>query len=295
VGTNEFPDWIKNKLSRKNQAKPLTYLFKSKNLHTVCQEAKCPNIGECFSKGTATFLIMGNICTRNCGFCSIDKGIPESLDESELVRIAEQVREMKLKYAVLTSPSRDDIFDGGAGFFSRTVKEIKKVNPDTKVEVLIPDFKGDINSLEKVVDSGIDVLNHNVETVPRLYPEVRSEAEYGLSLEILKEASGMKPDLPLKSGFMVGLGEKKEEILELLKDLRSAGCNIVTIGQYLRPTLKQLPVDRYVHPDEFKEIEKLAYQIGFDYVASGPLVRSSYMAEEILSSLNADPSDRLSG
>jgi len=293
--SSELPDWIKSKLSRKKEAESLKNLFKSKNLHTVCQEAKCPNIGECFLKKTATFLIMDNICTRNCGFCSINKGIPESLDESEPVRIAEQVREMKLKYAVLTSPSRDDIFDGGAEFFSRTVKEIKKVNSDTKVEVLIPDFRGNINSLEKVVDSGIDVLNHNVETVPRLYPEVRSEAEYGLSLEILKEASGMKPDLPLKSGFMVGLGEKKEEILELLKDLRSAGCNIVTIGQYLRPTLKQFPVDRYVHPDEFKEIEKLAYQIGFDYVASGPLVRSSYRAEEILSSLNADSSDRLSG
>jgi len=291
--SSELPDWIKSKLSRKKAAESLKNLFKSKNLHTVCQEAKCPNIGECFSKGIATFLIMGNICTRNCGFCSIDKGIPEPLDEAEPIRIAEQVREMKLRYVVLTSPSRDDLFDGGAEFFSRTVKEIKKVNSDTKVEVLIPDFRGNINSLEKVVDSGIDVLNHNVETVPRLYPEVRSEADYGLSLEILKEASGMKPDLPLKSGFMVGLGEKKEEILELLKDLRSAGCNIVTIGQYLRPTLKQLPVDRYVHPDEFKEIEKLAYQIGFEYAACAPLVRSSYRAEEILSSLNADSSDRL--
>jgi len=291
VSSTELPDWIKSKLSRKKKANSLKSILKSKSLHTVCEEAKCPNIGECFSKGTATFLIMGNICTRNCGFCSIDKGIPESLDESEPVRIAEQVREMKLKYAVLTSPSRDDLFDGGADFFANTVKEIKKVNPDAKVEVLIPDFKGNVDCLKKVVDSGIDVLNHNVETVPALYNKVRPKADYELSLGIFKKIKKIKTSLPLKSGFMVGLGEKREEVLELLRDLKSAGCNIVTIGQYLRPTLKQLPVDRYVHPDEFKEIEKLAYQIGFDYVASGPLVRSSYRAEEILLSLRMDPSD----
>jgi len=294
VGTSRFPDWIKSKLSRKKQAETLKNILKSRNLHTVCEEAKCPNIGECFSKGTATFLIMGQVCTRNCGFCSIHKEVPVSLDELEPVRIAEQVKEMKLKHVVLTSPSRDDIDDGGAHFFARTTREIKKINLSTTVEVLIPDFMGDINSLKKVFNSGIDILNHNVETVRRLYPKVRPEADYDRTIRVLREAFVNGRGLPVKSGFMVGLGEKKEEILGLLKDLRSAGCNIVTIGQYLRPTLKQLPVDRYVHPDEFKEIEKLAYQIGFDYVASGPLVRSSYRAEEILSSLNADSSDRLS-
>lgn len=285
----EFPDWIKNKLSRKKQAKNLKYLFESKKLHTVCQEAKCPNIGECFSKGTATFLIMGNVCTRNCGFCSIEKGTPNPLDVAEQLRIAERIKEMELKYAVLTSPSRDDIADGGAGFFACTVEEIKRLNPDTRVEVLIPDFKGNINSLKKIIDSGIDVLNHNVETVPRLYNKVRPMADYELSLGIIKEALRLKPNLPLKSGFMVGLGEKKEEVLKLLEDLKSVGCNIVTIGQYLRPTLRQLPVSRYVHPDEFKEIEDLAREIGFDYVASNSLVRSSYKAEEIFSSLRSNP------
>jgi lipoyl synthase len=285
VRSPQLPDWIKSNLSRKKKADSLKGVFESKNIHTVCEEAKCPNIGECFSKKTATFLIMGKTCTRNCGFCSIDKGIPEPIDSSEPDRLAVQVREMELKYVVLTSPSRDDIADGGAEFFADTVKEIKRVNPDTKVEVLIPDFKGDFDSLKKVINSGIDVLNHNLETVNRLYSKVRPQADYKLSLEFLGEASRIKPDLPVKSGFMVGLGEKKDEIFELLRDLHSVGCNIVTTGQYLRPTLRQLPVKKYVHPEEFKEIEEKAYEIGFDCVISGPLVRSSYRAEEVLLSL----------
>jgi lipoic acid synthetase len=292
VSSTEFPYWIKTKLTRKKQAETLKNILESKNLHTVCEEAKCPNIGECFGGGTATFLIMGNVCTRNCGFCSICKGIPEPLDESEPGRIARQIKKMKLKHAVLTSPSRDDIDDGGARFFARTAGKIKELNSSTTVEVLIPDFKGDTNSLKKVINSEIDVLNHNVETIKRLYSSVRPEADYERSLGILREASVSRPGLPVKSGFMVGLGEKKEEVVELLKDLKSAGCSILTVGQYLRPTLKQLPVNRYVHPDEFKEIEDLAYNIGFDYVASGPLVRSSYRAEEILSLLNTYPADQ---
>jgi lipoic acid synthetase len=288
VNTGVFPDWIKKSLTRKKKAEHLKYIFQSKNLHTVCQEAKCPNIGECFSKKTATFLIMGNICTRNCGFCSIGKGIPEPLDNSEPNRIAEQIKEMKLKYAVLTSPSRDDLEDGGAGFFASTVKKIKEINSSTKVEVLIPDFNGDIKSLNTVLYSDISVLNHNVETVPRLYPRIRPEANYDRSLRILREASLIYSQLPVKSGFMVGLGERKEEVIELLKDLKSVGCNIVTIGQYLRPTLRQVPVKRYIHPDEFKEMEEIAYGIGFDYVASGPLVRSSYKAEEIFTGILND-------
>jgi lipoic acid synthetase len=292
VETSRLPDWIKDKLSRKKQAETLKNILKSRNLHTVCEEAKCPNIGECFGGGTATFLIMGQVCTRSCGFCSISKGIPEPLDKFESVRIAEQVKEMKLRYVVLTSPSRDDLDDGGASFFAQTVKKIKEINLSTAVEVLIPDFKGDINALKKVINSEIDVFNHNIETVRRLYSSVRPEADYERSLGILREASVSRPGLPVKSGFMVGLGEKKEEVVELLKDLKSAGCSILTVGQYLRPTLKQLPVNRYVHPDEFKEIEDLAYNIGFDYVASGPLVRSSYRAEEILSLLNTYPADQ---
>jgi lipoic acid synthetase len=293
VGTSEFPDWIKNKLSRKKQADNLKNLFKSKNLHTVCEEAKCPNIGECFGKGTATFLIMGNICTRNCAFCSIKKGDPDALDKSEPIRVAQQIKQMKLKYAVLTSPTRDDLDDGGASFFACTVKKIKEINFSTGVEVLIPDFKGDVSVLETVLSSGIDVLNHNIETVKRLYPEVRPQADYERTLCILKETSVNGAGLPVKSGFMVGLGEKKDEIKELLEDLRTAGCNIITVGQYLRPTLRQLPVVRYLHPEEFEEIEDLAYGIGFDCVVSGPLVRSSYRAEEIFSSLRKDSSDQL--
>lgn len=284
----KFPDWIKSNLSRKKQAETLNNILESKNLHTVCKEAKCPNIGECFSRGTATFLIMGSVCTRNCGFCSVSKGIPEPPSESEPGRIAREVKKMKLKHAVLTSPSRDDIYDGGASFFGRTAKEIKKINSSTTVEVLVPDFKGDINSLKKVLNSEIDVFNHNVETVRGLYPKVRPEADYNRTLRVLREASGGGYGFPVKSGFMVGLGEKKEEVVELLKDLRAAGCNILTVGQYLRPTLRQLPVFRYVRPDEFKEIEDLAYNLGFDYVASGPLVRSSYRAEEALSSFRVN-------
>jgi lipoic acid synthetase len=291
VGTGHFPDWIKSKLSRKKQAEVLRNILKEKNLHTVCEEAKCPNIGECFGRGTATFLIMGNICTRDCGFCSIRSGIPESLDESEPDRIARQIRQMRLKYAVLTSPSRDDLDDGGASFFARTVKKIKEINLSTAVEVLIPDFKGDMNALEIVLASGIDVLNHNIETIKRLYLKVRPQADYDRTLKVLRKASVGSSGFPVKSGFMVGLGEKKEEIVELLKDLKSTGCSILTVGQYLRPTLKQLPVFRYVHPDEFKEIENLAYDIGFNYVVSDPLVRSSYRAEEILSSLTTNTLD----
>jgi lipoic acid synthetase len=295
VGGAELPDWLKSKLSRKKQAESLKNTLKSKNLHTVCEEAKCPNIGECFSKGTATFLIMGKICARNCVFCSIEKGIPDALDKSEPVRVARQIKQMKLKYAVLTSPSRDDLDDGGASFFARTVKKIKEINFSTGVEVLIPDFKGDISALKTVLLAGIDVLNHNIETVKRLYPRVRPRADYERTLSILREASVRNTGFYVKSGFMVGLGEKKSEVVQLLRDLKSTGCNIITIGQYLRPTLRQLPVIRYLRPEEFKEIEDLAYGIGFEYVFSGPLVRSSYKAEEILSSFRKDSLNQLNG
>ncbi len=276
------PDWIKEAIPRRKYAKVLRQRFNLRKLHTVCEEAKCPNIGECFQQGTATFLIMGNICTRNCGFCAVKSGKPDPLDPDEPIRVAEEVKNLKLKHTVITSPSRDDLPHGGASFFAEVVKEIKERNPHTTVEVLIPDFKGDLDALKEVVDSGIDVLNHNVETVPRLYPVVRPEANYELSLNVLKEASLYAPSLALKSGLIVGLGEKKGEVLSVMIDLLKVNCNILTIGQYLCPSRKHLPVKRYVHPEEFREYKALGEGMGFDCIVSAPLVRSSYHAEEAL-------------
>ncbi len=276
------PNWIKKAIPRRKYAKPLKSKLHSLRLHTICEEAKCPNIGDCFSRGTATFLIMGNICTRCCGFCAVKSGLPHSLDLDEPLRVALEVTNLNLKHVVLTSPSRDDLVDGGASYYKEVVKAIKKRNPHTTVEVLIPDFKGDLNALIEIIDSGIDVLNHNIETVPRLYPIVRPEADYELSLNLLREASLYTPSLPLKSGLIVGLGEEKEEILSVMRDLREVNCKILTVGQYLRPSKELLRVKRYVHPEEFIEYRALGVKMGFDYIASAPLVRSSYMAEEAL-------------
>ncbi len=277
------PNWIRNSILRREKAEPLRNELHSRKLHTICEEAKCPNIGDCFARGTATFLIMGDTCTRNCRFCAVKNGIPKPLDWKEPERIAEEVRNLGLKHTVITSPSRDDLPDGGASFFAMTTKEIKRINPETTVEVLIPDFKGEIDALRKVIDSGIDVLSHNVETIPRLYPRVRPKALYSRSLNLLKEASTYSSSLPIKSGLMLGLGEKKEEVLDVMKDLRRVNCNILTIGQYLRPSGKELPVERYVPPEEFQEFKVLGEKMGFDFVASAPLVRSSYRAKEALS------------
>ncbi|MEA1912237.1 MAG: lipoyl synthase [candidate division WOR-3 bacterium] len=277
------PNWIRNSILRRKNAEPLRNELHSRKLHTICEEAKCPNIGDCFARGTATFLIMGDTCTRNCRFCAVKNGIPKPLDWKEPERIAEEVRNLGLKHTVITSPSRDDLPDGGASFFAMTTKEIKRINPETTVEVLIPDFKGEIDALRKVIDSGIDVLSHNVETIPRLYPRVRPKALYSRSLNLLKEASMYFPSLPIKSGLMLGLGEKKEEVLDVMEDLRRVNCNILTIGQYLRPSRKELPAERYVPPEEFQEFKVLGEKMGFDFVASAPLVRSSYRAKEALS------------
>lgn len=276
----KIPEWIKEAIPRRKLADSLKRRLKDKKLNTVCEEARCPNIGDCFERGTATFMIMGDICTRNCAFCAVKKGKPKPPDTKEPSRIADEVKNLQLKHVVITSPSRDDIQDGGAFFYSMTVREIKRINPDATVEVLIPDFNGNIDSLKKVIDSGIDVLNHNIETIPRLYPIVRPKANYNMSLNILKESSKYSRNITIKSGLMLGFGEIKEEVLSAMNDLLSVNCNIITIGQYLRPSKKHLPVRRYVSPEEFKEYKNIGESMGFDYVASAPLVRSSYHADE---------------
>ncbi len=253
---------------------------KLSGLNTVCMSAKCPNIGECFKRGTATFMILGNVCSRNCGFCGIKSGTPERPNLAEPMKIADAVKKLGLTYAVVTSVTRDDMPDGGAGFYSMTVQAIKRRNSTCKVEVLIPDFQGDEMALRKVVDSRPNVINHNIETVPRLYPVVRPQADYKRSLELLERVKQMNPMVMTKSGLMVGVGETKEEVLAAFADLRKAGCELLTVGQYLRPSKENIPVERYVHPSEFEELREEAMKLGFTNAASGPFVRSSYFADE---------------
>jgi lipoic acid synthetase len=249
-------------------------------LRTVCQEANCPNRSHCFDSGTATFLILGDVCTRGCGFCNVKRGVPLPVDEDEPKRIAEAVRIMELEYAVITSVTRDDLEDGGAFMFAQTIREIKQRMPGCKVEVLIPDFAGSIQSLKTVLSASPDVLNHNLETVRRLYLKVRKGADYQRSLELLSNAKKIDRSIITKSGMMVGLGESQEEIVELMKDLRRAGCELLTIGQYLSPSENHLPVSKFYHPDEFSELKIIGERMGFKHVESGPVVRSSYHAKE---------------
>ena len=253
-------------------------------LHTVCEEARCPNLGECFSKGTATFLILTRVCTRNCGFCAVEHGTPLPPDESEPQKVAEAVTRMGLRYVVVTSVTRDDLPDGGASQFARTIRAIRALDSKIKIEVLVPDFKGDSRSLEMVLDALPDVLNHNLETVPRLYPEARPQADFRRSLDLLKRSKKKNPWTITKSGFMLGLGENHPEILDLLRSLRDVGCDLITIGQYLQPRSDRLPVRRYVHPDEFDEYKRICESMGFKGVASGPFVRSSFHASEMFES-----------
>lgn len=250
-------------------------------LNTVCESARCPNMGECWEHRTATFMILGNICTRACGFCAVPSGKPAAPpDEQEPERVAEAALLMGLRYAVVTSVNRDDQLDGGAAIFARTIAGIRSRVPGCKVEVLIPDFRGDWGALETVVRAAPDVLNHNTETVPRLYREVRKGAIYERSLELLRRAKFLAPEMPTKTGLMLGLGETREEVLAAMQDLAAQGTDILTLGQYLQPTREHLPVVRFVHPDEFAEYKKLGEQMGFAHVESGPLVRSSYHAFE---------------
>jgi lipoyl synthase len=259
----------------------LKRIMRTLGLNTVCESARCPNMGECWEHRTATFMILGNICTRACGFCAVPSGKPVGPpDELEPDRVAEAVERMGLRYAVVTSVNRDDQPDGGAAIFARTISEIRRRVPACKVEVLIPDFRGDWNALETVIAARPDVLNHNTETVPRLYHEVRKGAVYGRSLELLRRAKSLAPEMPTKTGLMLGLGEEREEVLAAMQDLAAQGIDILTLGQYMQPTREHLPIVRYVHPDEFAEYKKLGEQMGFAHVESGPLVRSSYHAFE---------------
>lgn len=255
-------------------------LLKTSHLNTVCKEANCPNIGECFNQRTATFLILGDVCTRGCRFCNVTKGLTKPVDYEEPERVALTAKEMGLKHIVVTSVTRDDLEDGGAGIYAQTISMIRKHNPESTVEVLIPDFKGSVESLDIVLNESPDVLNHNIETVPRLYKIVRPGAIYEQSLYLLEHVKKVRPDILTKSGIMLGLGEEFKEVLEVMTDLRKAGCQILTIGQYLSPGKRHLPVERYYHPDEFEELKKKGIEFGFSHVESGPLVRSSYHALE---------------
>ncbi len=272
------PEWLKIRLPNSPEYARVKGLVKSKSLNTVCEEARCPNMAECWSRGTATFMILGDVCTRSCGFCAVKTGRPPFLDLEEPVRVAEAVARMHIRHAVITSVNRDELPDGGAGIFAETIREIRKRRPDCTIEVLIPDFKGDIAALKIVADARPEILNHNIETVPRLYRCVRPQAKYQQSLDVLKNSKDM--GLTTKSGFMVGLGEEVDEIYEIMRDLRAHEVDIVTIGQYLQPTPKHLPIERYVHPEEFARFKEYGLSLGFKHVESGPLVRSSYHAEE---------------
>jgi lipoic acid synthetase len=273
-----LPDWIKTRSSDLHSVKKI---LRHHGLSTVCEEARCPNKGICFSKPTATFMILGDVCSRNCGFCSVKKGIPNNIDPDEPEKIAEAAASMELRYVVITSVTRDDLPDGGSSQFAKSIYALRRKMPDIKIEVLTPDFKGDVKALKKIIDASPDVFNHNMETVKRLYHLVRPQADYYRSLDVLSNIKAMAPHIKTKSGFMLGLGEKKEEILELLKDLRDRECDFLTIGQYLRPSKKNLPVVEYINPEVFDELKDTALKMGFKFVASGPLVRSSMNAEDI--------------
>lgn len=275
------PPWLRKNLPRGGTYQPVRRLLRGKCLHTVCEEALCPNLWECFSRGTATFLIMGPVCTRDCRFCAISPGKPEPPDPEEPIRIAEATRDMGLQYVVITSVTRDDLPDGGASLFSETIARIREIHPETRVEVLIPDFRGDPQALSSVIESRPHVLNHNIETVPRLYPTARPRASYQRSLDLLKQTKEIHSGIPVKSGIMLGLGETAPEIEQTLHDLAGTGCDILTLGQYLQPSKRHLPVDYFVHPDEFDAWREIALEMGFAAVASGPLVRSSYRAGEL--------------
>ena len=276
------PPWLKKRIPPMEDLAKIKAILHRGNLHTVCEEARCPNLGECFSRGTATFLILGRVCTRHCGFCAVEHGIPSPPEEKECEELVDAVKKMGLRYVVITSVTRDDLSDGGSSGYARAVRALRAFDPEIKIEVLIPDFNGDLSCLLAVLRETPDVLNHNVETVCRLYPQVRPQADYRRSLELLKRAKKSSPHLLTKSGFMLGLGETQQEVLDLLRDLRDAGCNFLTIGQYLQPRPDRLPVARYIPPEEFEEYKKIAEEMGFERVASGPFVRSSFHASRML-------------
>jgi lipoyl synthase len=278
-----LPAWFRQKAPESNPMLEIQGLLERLSLHTICDSAACPNIGRCFSSGTATFLILGPVCTRNCTFCAVSKGKPSPVDEDEPLHLLEAVQELGLRHVVVTSVTRDDLADGGASQFARVIRILHASAAGVSVEVLIPDFQGQTGPLEQVVADHPEVLNHNVETVPRLYPEVRPMAVYDRSIVLLSEAKRLDSRIVTKSGLMLGLGETREEVSEVMDDLREAGCDLLTIGQYLRPSPRHHPVVRYVSPDEFAEYEQMASRAGFAGVASGPLIRSSFKAAELYS------------
>ena len=274
------PDWLKVRAPGSPSYLRLKGIMRDLNLHTVCEEAHCPNIGECWNHGTATFMILGDVCTRACSYCAVAHGRPGAVDAAEPVRVADAVHQLDLNYVVITSVDRDDLKDGGASIFAETILETRKRLPRCRIEVLIPDVQGKEEPLRAVLDAGPDVLNHNTETVPRLYRMARSGGRYPRTLELLDRSRRIAPHIPTKTGLMVGLGEEQDELLATFKDLRGVGCQILTIGQYLRPTQAHTPMVRYYTPDEFADLKRIALDLGFVHVESGPLVRSSYHAHE---------------
>ena len=275
-----LPTWLKVKMPSGQNYSKLQNLIKTQGLHTVCEEARCPNIGECWEKETATFMILGDICTRACTYCAVTTGRPTNLDLEEPRRLANTVKILDLRYAVITSVNRDDLPDGGAYLFAQCIKQIKKKVPTCKVEVLTPDFQGDWESLKVVTDANPETFNHNIETVKRIFPRVRAKGDYELSLRLLDKVKDLMPDGVTKSGMMVGLGETKTEIIATMEDLLQNRCDLLTIGQYLRPSQKHAPISKWYTPEEFADLGKIGMEMGFKHVASGPLVRSSYHAEE---------------
>jgi lipoic acid synthetase len=272
------PNWLRVKLPIGEEYKHVRNLVDTHKLHTICESGNCPNMGECWGEGTATFMILGNICTRSCGFCAVATGRPEPIDWDEPQRVAEAINLMKVKHAVVTSVDRDEIKDGGSIIWYNTIKAIKALNPTTTLETLIPDFKAEAENIQRIIDAAPEVVSHNIETVERLTKQVRIQAKYWRSMETLRilKQGGMRT----KSGIMLGLGETKEEVIQTMQNLRDSHVDVITIGQYLQPSKKHLQVQRFVHPDEFKELREIGYNMGFDYVESGPLVRSSYHSEK---------------
>jgi lipoic acid synthetase len=271
------PDWLRVKLPIGESYKHVRGLVDTHKLHTICESGNCPNMGECWGAGTATFMILGNVCTRSCGFCAVATGRPDPVDWDEPQRVAEAIHLMKVKHAVITSVDRDELKDGGSTIWYNTIRAVKALNPDTTLETLIPDFKGKKEDIQRIIDAAPEVVSHNIETVERLTRQVRIQAKYRRSMEVLKilKEGGMRT----KSGIMLGLGETKEEVLQTMQDLRNSGVDVITLGQYLQPTKRHLAVIRFVHPDEFAEYRDAGYEMGFDYVESGPLVRSSYHSD----------------
>jgi lipoic acid synthetase len=282
MNKRRHPDWLKVPLRGGQEFSDMKKLLRKAKLNTICEEAKCPNITECFNNGTAVFLILGDICTRNCKYCNVKKGKPNSINSDEPREVAKSVKLLGLKYVVITSVTRDDLYDGGADLFNKTVKEIKYYSNKCKIELLIPDFNGNVNSLNKIIKSKPDVINHNIEVCKRLFPIIRPNGDYDLSLSILEYIKKIDKKIKTKSGFMIGLGERENEIIDTMKDLNERNVDYLTIGQYLQPTLKHAKIVKYYNPEEFNKYKKIGENLGFKHIESGPLVRSSYHAERAL-------------